>query len=85
MDKFFNKKASLGKSLVWIGFVLSSGEGFTTVTDFQLGIDKLSLGITDSIKTEFIEDDTLLFAGNDYLGKILDTKLDNNDTDIWMV
>ena len=65
--------------------MLGSGEGFTTVTDFQLGIDQLSLGITDSIKTEFIEDDTLLFAGNDYLGKILDTKLDNNDKDIWMV
>ena len=66
-------------------FVLGSGEGFTTVTDFQLGIDQLSIGITDSIKTEFIEDDTLLFAGNDYLGKILDTKLDNTNKDIWMV
>ena len=65
-------------------FVLGSGEGFTTVTDFQLGIDQLSIGITDSIKTEFIEDDTLLFAGNDYLGKILDIKLDDSNKDIWM-
>ena len=64
--------------------MLGSGEGFTTVTDFQLGIDQLSLGITDSIKTDVIEDDTLLFDGNDYLGKILDTRLDDTNKDIWM-
>ena len=65
-------------------FVLGTGEGFTTVTDFRLGIDQLSIGVSDPIKAKFIEDDTLLFAGNDFLGKILDIKLEDSDKDIWM-
>ncbi|MGA0040837.1 MAG: hypothetical protein ACO3NZ_13400, partial [Pirellulales bacterium] len=64
-------------------FVLNTGEGFSTITDFQAGFDKVLIGSSDAITAQYTKQDTLLFAGADHLGTILNAKLVETEKGIW--
>jgi len=64
-------------------FVLNRGDGFSTVVDFQAGLDKVVIGISDSITAKYVNRDTLLYAGNDHLGTIINNRLFETSKGIW--
>ena len=66
-------------------FVLESGKGFSLIKDFEYGIDKLSLGSKDKISIKYSNNHTLLFEDNDYIGKILDIKLELDENELWTI
>jgi len=64
-------------------FVLNRGDGFSTVVDFQAGLDKVVIGISDRITAQYVNRDTLLYAGNDHLGTITNNRLVETSKGIW--
>ena len=64
-------------------FVLNAGHGFSTITDFNVDFDKVMIGIGDGVSAKYTSTDTLLYAGSDQLGTIVNAKLIETEEGVW--
>ena len=64
-------------------FVLNAGDGFSTITDFNVDFDKVLIGSGDGVSAKYTSTDTLLYAGSDHLGTVSNAKLIETEDGVW--